>query len=241
MIDDYKYIYKPLYIWMYILRIVLIFGIFLCLGLVGYQNPGFRLRCLNTSLSSESVYSLAFSIGMLLWLEAMMIALSFDTLIGFLCFMVIILGLWAYLLFLPRFYLWWFYGTCPRYLGLWPFDNLNHSANVGYIPCIQHQCKAQYFHPFLDRCNVLKCLSWFYIYQIMLQVNGIFCLILSYGLLYILRFFFGWDWNESLSFTEGITSSLFQWFLIFLGRYQLNQSSSPSLSQFMACIRLFDF
>lgn len=35
MIDDYKYmyLYKPLYIWMYILRIVLIFGIFLCLGL----------------------------------------------------------------------------------------------------------------------------------------------------------------------------------------------------------------
>lgn len=37
MIDDYKYmyLYTP-YIWMYILGIVLIFGIFLCLGLVEY-------------------------------------------------------------------------------------------------------------------------------------------------------------------------------------------------------------
>lgn len=37
MIDDYKYRYlsKPLYMDVYILRIVLIFGIFLCLGGLG--------------------------------------------------------------------------------------------------------------------------------------------------------------------------------------------------------------
>ena len=81
-------IYISPYIWMYILRIVLIFRIFSLFGVgFGYQNPGFRFRCLNTSLSSESVYSLAFWIGMLLWLEAMIMALSFDTLIDFLCFM----------------------------------------------------------------------------------------------------------------------------------------------------------
>lgn len=81
-------IYISPYIWMYILRIVLIFRIFSLFGVwFGYQNPGFRFRCLNTSLSSESVYSLAFSIGMLLWFETMMMAFSFDTLMVFLCFM----------------------------------------------------------------------------------------------------------------------------------------------------------
>ena len=78
-------IYLSPYIWMYILRIVLIFGIFLCLG-------GFR--CLNTPLSSESVYSLAFWIGMLLWFEAIMIAISLEILI-FLGFFMGYLDLWV--------------------------------------------------------------------------------------------------------------------------------------------------
>ena len=72
-------------------------------GVRGIRSLALGSDALILPLSSESVYSLAFWIGMLLWFEAMMIALSFDALIGFLGFMVI-LGLWAYLLFLPRFY-----------------------------------------------------------------------------------------------------------------------------------------
>ena len=88
MIDDYKYmyLYKPLYMDVYIKDCIDIWDFSLFGGGQGYQKPGFRFRCLNTSLSSESVYSLAFWIGMLLWFEAMMIALSLEILI-FLGFM----------------------------------------------------------------------------------------------------------------------------------------------------------
>lgn len=78
-----------------------------------------------------------------------MMAFSFDTLIDFLCFIgyYLVVGISSFSTQILSMVVLW---NLPSVFRIMAIDNLNHSANVGYIPCIQHQCKAQYLHPFLD-------------------------------------------------------------------------------------------
>ena len=106
---------------MYILWLCIwIFEFILVGGL--YQKPGFRFRCLNTSLSSDSVYPFAIWIGRLLWLEAMTMAFSLDMVLGFLFMVLFVLGVelllggWIGIILrsdiLKRIFLTWFLGEC---------------------------------------------------------------------------------------------------------------------------------
>ena len=88
MIDDYKYmyLYKPLYMDVYIKDCIDIWDFFFGWGWLGIRILVLGWDALILPLIRNLYKPLPFRIGMLLWFEAMMIAFSFDTLIDFLCF-----------------------------------------------------------------------------------------------------------------------------------------------------------